>query len=61
MLFRFVAVLALLVASTLAHAQGRIAVVNLEEAILQTDSAQQRLRDFEPANLLLKIKPSLIA
>ena len=47
MLFRFVAVLALLVASTLAHAQGRIAVVNLEEAILQTDSAQQRLRDFE--------------
>jgi len=47
MLFRFVAVLALLVASTLAHAQSRIAVVNLEEAILQTDSAQQRLRDFE--------------
>ena len=47
MLFRFVAVLALMVASTLAHAQGRIAVVNLEEAILQTDSAQQRLRDFE--------------
>ena len=47
MLFRFVAVLALLVASTVAHAQGRIAVVNLEEAILQTDYAQQRLRDFE--------------
>jgi len=31
----------------LASAQGRIAVVNLEEAILQTDFAQQRLAEFE--------------
>lgn len=56
MLFRFVAVLALLVASTLAHAQGRIAVVNLEEAILQTDSAQQRLRDFEASDAFAEDK-----
>ena len=28
-------------------AQGRIAVVNLEEAILQTDLAQQQLQAFE--------------
>ena len=28
-------------------AQGRIAVVNLEQAILQTDVAQQRLEGFE--------------
>jgi outer membrane protein len=28
-------------------AQGRIAVVNLEQAILQTDVAQQRLQEFE--------------
>jgi outer membrane protein len=28
-------------------AQGKIAVVNLEEAILQTDLAQQRLTEFE--------------
>ena len=28
-------------------AQGRIAVVNLEQAILQTDVAQQRLQGFE--------------
>jgi outer membrane protein len=28
-------------------AQGKIAVVNLEEAILQTDLAQQRLAEFE--------------
>ena len=31
----------------LASAQGKIAVVNLEEAILQTDYAQQRLTEFE--------------
>jgi len=31
----------------LALAQGKIAVVNLEEAILQTDIAQQRLAEFE--------------
>ena len=31
----------------MASAQGRIAVVNLEEAILQTDFAQQRLAEFE--------------
>jgi outer membrane protein len=31
----------------LVMAQGKIAVVNLEEAILQTDLAQQRLAEFE--------------
>lgn len=56
MLFRFVAVMALLVASTVAHAQGRIAVVNLEEAILQTDYAQQRLRDFEAGDAFAEDK-----
>ena len=43
MLLRFVAVMALLDESTGAHAQGRIAVVNLEEASLQTDYAKQRV------------------
>ena len=32
---------------SIALAQGRIAVVNLEQAILQTDAAQQRLQEFE--------------
>ena len=32
---------------SIALAQGRIAVVNLEQAILQTDVAQQRLQEFE--------------
>ena len=32
---------------SIALAQGRIAVVNLEQAILQTDVAQQRLEEFE--------------
>ena len=32
---------------SIAVAQGRIAVVNLEQAILQTDVAQQRLQEFE--------------
>ena len=31
----------------IASAQGRIAVVDLQEAMLQTDYAQQRLSDFE--------------
>ncbi len=35
--------LALSLGGQLASAQGRVAVVNLEEAILQTDEAQQRL------------------
>jgi outer membrane protein len=35
--------LVLVLIPTVASAQGRIAVVNLEEAILQTDEAQQRL------------------
>ncbi|MFB3079175.1 MAG: hypothetical protein ACE1Y4_14345, partial [Lysobacterales bacterium] len=35
--------IALSVFPVAASAQGRIAVVNLEEAILQTDEAQQRL------------------
>ena len=47
MLFRMIAVMALLIASTVAHAQGRTAVVDLEQAILQTDLAPQRIRDFE--------------
>ena len=47
MLFRMIAIMVLLIASTLAHAQGRTAVVDLEQAILQTDLAQQRIRDFE--------------
>jgi outer membrane protein len=38
-----IAGLALAILPSLAAAQGRIAVVNLEEAILQTDEAQQRL------------------
>ena len=40
-------VMAFLVLPMVAAAQGRIAVVNLEEAILQTDYAQQRLSEFE--------------
>ena len=32
---------------SIVFAQGRIAVVNLEQAILQTDVAQQRLQEFE--------------
>ena len=32
---------------SIAVAQGRIAVVNLEQAILQTDVAQKRLQEFE--------------
>lgn len=37
----------LLALPMLASAQGKIAVVNLEEAILQTDFAQERLAEFE--------------
>ena len=47
MLFRIITLMALLTASAVTQAQGRIAVVDLEQAILQTDFAQQRLRDFE--------------
>ena len=47
MLFRMIAVMALLIASTVAHAQGRTAVVDIQQAIVQTDLAQQRIRDFE--------------
>lgn len=38
---------ALLMVSSLASAQGRIAVVDLQAAILQTDYAQERLAEFE--------------
>lgn len=38
---------ALVLLPMLAAAQGRIAVVNIEEAILQTDKAQQALTEFE--------------
>ena len=44
---KFLVSTALLVLPTLVMAQGKIAVVNLEEAILQTDLAQQRLAEFE--------------
>jgi outer membrane protein len=44
---KFLVSAALLVLPTLVMAQGKIAVVNLEEAILQTDLAQQRLAEFE--------------
>ena len=44
---KFLVSAALLILPTLAMAQGKIAVVNLEEAILQTDLAQQRLAEFE--------------
>jgi outer membrane protein len=47
MLFRIITLMALLTASAVTQAQGRIAVVDLEQAILQTDFAQQRIRDFE--------------
>lgn len=46
-LTKLVATAALMVLPMAAMAQGRIAVVNLEEAILQTDFAQQRLSEFE--------------
>lgn len=41
--------LVLVLIPTVASAQGRIAVVNLEEAILQTDEAQQRLNGMRDA------------
>jgi outer membrane protein len=41
-----IAGLVLVLLPMMASAQGRIAVVNLEEAILQTDEAQQRLNDM---------------
>ena len=44
---KFLVSASLLILPTLAMAQGKIAVVNLEEAILQTDLAQQRLAEFE--------------
>jgi outer membrane protein len=47
MLFRIITLMALITASAVTQAQGRIAVVDLDQAILQTDFAQQRLRDFQ--------------
>lgn len=44
-----IASLALVLLPMMASAQGRIAVVNLEEAILQTDEAQQRLNGLREA------------
>jgi outer membrane protein len=44
-----IAGLVLVLLPSLATAQGRIAVVNLEEAILQTDEAQQRLNALREA------------
>ena len=43
----WLAALLMLVLPSTVLAQGRIAVVNLEQAILQTDVAQQRLQEFE--------------
>ena len=43
----FLLSLVLIALPGVALAQGKIAVVNLEEAILQTDLAQQRLAEFE--------------
>jgi outer membrane protein len=44
---KLAAVAALCCLPAIASAQGKVAVVNLEEAILQTDYAQQRLSEFE--------------
>ena len=44
---KFLVSAALFVLPALTIVQGKIAVVNLEEAILQTDLAQQRLAEFE--------------
>jgi len=44
---------------TVASAQGRIAVVNLEEAILQTDEAQQRLNGMREAEDYMADKSEL--
>lgn len=46
MLFRSIAALALFVVSSVAFAQGKIAVVNLQQAILLTDYAQQQFEEF---------------
>ena len=43
----WLAALLMVVLPSTVLAQGRIAVVNLEQAILQTDVAQQRLQEFE--------------
>ena len=47
MLFRSIAAIALFSVSSVAFAQGKIAVVNLEQAILQTDFAQQQLEELK--------------
>lgn len=44
---KLAAVMTLLAMPMVTAAQGKIAVVNLEEAILQTDYAQERLAQFE--------------
>ncbi len=46
----FIAVAVLVFLPMMASAQGRIAVVNLEEAMLQTDEAQQRLTGMREAD-----------
>jgi len=53
------AALVLAVLPSLASAQGRIAVVNLEEAILQTDTAQQRLNALREGEDYLADKAEL--
>ena len=60
MLFRSIAAIALFALSSVAFAQGKIAVVNLEQAILQTDFAQQQLKSSLLVRLSLKIRPNLI-
>jgi outer membrane protein len=44
---KFLLATAILMLPAMASAQGRIAVVDLEQAILQTDYAQSRLAELE--------------
>ncbi|HEY9034444.1 MAG TPA: OmpH family outer membrane protein [Pseudomonadales bacterium] len=44
---RFICAAALLVCSTMAMASGKIAVVNLQQAVLNTDFAQARIAELE--------------
>ena len=56
MLFRSIAAIALFSVSSVAFAQGKIAVVNLEQAILQTDFAQQQLEEFAASDAFAEDK-----
>ena len=56
MLFRSIAAIALFSVSSVAFAQGKIAVVNLQQAILQTDFAQQQLEEFTASDAFAEDK-----